>query len=285
MYTVNRKSENVAIVHIPFTKSFEQCFLLSADRHWDHPHSDHALQKKHLDQARRRGAGILDFGDLFCAMQGKGDRRGSKLDVRSKHQKRNYFDAIVDDAAEFFVPYANNFVVIGTGNHESKILEQHETCLVSRLVEKLRAKGSNVYAGGYSGWVIFQFHDDIGRRTIHKRLWYFHGSGGGGPVTKGVNKCVYRAAYLPDADILVSGHIHESWCVEQSRQRCAVNGKLSLETQTHVQLPTYKEEYSSGAGGWHVESGKPPKPTGAAWLTFRKPAGSGHIEFDVTRAR
>ncbi len=30
---------------------WEQWFLLSGDRHWDNPKSDHALQKDHLDEA------------------------------------------------------------------------------------------------------------------------------------------------------------------------------------------------------------------------------------------
>ena len=49
---------------------WEQWVLLTSDRHWDNPKSDHALQIKHLIQAVERNAIIIDAGDLYCAMQG-----------------------------------------------------------------------------------------------------------------------------------------------------------------------------------------------------------------------
>jgi hypothetical protein len=33
-----------------------------------------------------------------------------------------------------------------------------------------------------------------------------------------------------------------------------------------VRTATYKEEYNSGLGGWHVERGATPKPLGGRWL-------------------
>jgi hypothetical protein len=29
---------------------------------------------------------------------------------------------------------------------------------------------------------------------------------------------------------------------------------------------TYKDEYGSGLGGWHIERGAPPKPLGGYWM-------------------
>lgn len=36
----------------------------------------------------------------------------------------------------------------------------------------------------------------------------------------------------------------------------------------HVQIPSYKEEYKDGDGGYHVENGRPAKPIGAYWMTL-----------------
>jgi hypothetical protein len=49
-------------------------------------------------------------------------------------------------------------------------------------------------------------------------------------------------------------------------------------------LPTYKEEYGDGSGGYHIEKGRPPKPLGGAWLTFKKESHSDHVSVIVTRA-
>lgn len=282
LYRKTRKG-NVTIVTIRHKESFNRQFLLSSDRHWDNPHSKHDLQIKHLDQAIERKAGIIDLGDLFCAMQGKYDPRANKQGCRPEHQVDNYLDALVDTASEFFAPYTRNIIQMSSGNHETSVLKRCETNLTARLVNSLNVStGSNIYVGGYSGWVIFRFAGPDRVRT--KKLWYIHGYGGGGAVTRGVLETGRRAAYLPDADVIVSGHIHESWLMSISRIRLREDGFLYQDEQSHICLPTYKEEYGEGQGGFHIEKGRPPKPLGAAWLTFSKERGSEHIDTVITRA-
>jgi hypothetical protein len=275
-----------------YAAEWEQWVLLSSDRHWDNPKSDHALQKKHLDQAMERDAIIIDAGDLFCAMQGKYDKRSSKSDVRSEHNVGNYLDALIQTGAEFFAPYAKNFALVAAGNHETAIKKRHETDLTERFCSTVNyISGETIHNGGYSGFVRFKLTEiydgkqkSLGRNvTLH----YSHGYGGGGPVTKGVIQTNRKATYLPDADIVISGHVHESWQIELMRVRV---GRSSIfhDTQTHICLPTYKEEFGTGFGGWHVERGAPPKPVGAVWLRFhyvnsRDPVKRG-LKYDLIRA-
>ena len=278
-------SRNVAIVTIPFRKSLDQRFLLTADRHWDNTLSNWGLQQKHLQEAIARRAGILDFGDLFCAMQGKFDKRSDKDNLRSIHCQGEYLDSLVNSAADFFEASAKRFIMIGMGNHETAILKRHETNLTTRLVEELNTRqGTDIYNGGYSGWVIFRLHNLASDEITTKKLWYIHGYGGGGPVTRGVIQTNRRAVYLPDADFVVTGHTHDEWIVPIQRNRIDDDGYQYLEEQVHVQIPTYKDEYVDGYGGWHVETGKPPKPIGAMWLQFSK-VRSGQLEFHFSRAR
>lgn len=234
--------------------------LLTADRHWDNPKSDHKMQIKHLEWAKDREALIIDVGDLFCAMQGKGDRRASKGDIRPEHDTPNYLGALSKTAAEFFKPYAKNFVALFSGNHESSVVKHKEYDLTERLVHDFNREGSQAQKMGYSGYVQIQFKR--GRASFCWTLYCAHGSGGGGPVTKGVIGTNRRAVFQPDADIIVTGHIHESWNVEINRERLTQSGHTYIDTQTHIQLPTYKEEYLSHEG-WHTERGAPPKPLGA----------------------
>lgn len=76
-----------------------------------------------------------------------------------------------------------------------------------------------------------------------------------------------RRAASAVADIFVSGHIHEAWVVENVMIKPLDSGRVVLSTQTHVQLPTYKQEYTM-KGGYHIEKGRPPKPLGGYWLVF-----------------
>lgn len=282
---MDQRSRNVAIVTIPFRKSLDQKFLLTADRHWDNTLSNWELQQKHLQEAVAHRAGIFDFGDLFCAMQGKFDKRSDKDNLRSIHCQGDYLDSLVTTAADFMEFAAKRIIMLGMGNHETSILKKHETNLTNRLADELNVrKGTNIYNGGYSGWVIFRLHNLDTDDITTKKLWYIHGYGGGGPVTRGVIQTNRRSVYLPDADFVITGHTHDEWIVPIQRNRIDDDGYQYLEEQVHVQVPTYKDEYADGWGGFHIETGKPPKPIGAMWLQFVK-TRSGQLEYHFSRAR
>jgi len=269
-YTAEATDRNALAVRmaVPAASSdFEAWFLLMADVHWDNPKCKRDLLKKHLDEAKARGAGIIDAGDFFCAMQGKYDKRSSKSDIRPEHQHGDYLDRLVDTAADFLMPYADNMLVLGRGNHETSIRQRHETDLTDRLCAVLRQRGSAVQPGGYCGWVRFMFERCNARTS--RRLWYCHGWGGGGPVTLNTIQAANRMPMMVDgADIILTGHVHEAWVAEKVRTKLNDAGKVEQRTLYIVQTPTYKEEYGDGSGGWHVETGKPPKPLGAWWLRW-----------------
>jgi len=95
----------------------ERRILLQADEHWDNAHCDLALLKRHHEEAHDIGAPILKFGDVFCAMQGKWDRRADRTQLRAEHQGNNYLDQLVDTAVDWYSPYAEDIALISPGNH------------------------------------------------------------------------------------------------------------------------------------------------------------------------
>lgn len=255
------------------SKDWEQWVLLTSDQHWDNPKCDRQMLKAHLDLALKRNAPVFSNGDTFCAMQGKYDKRASKSALRPEHQVDNYLDTIVNDAAEWFAPYAKNHICFGVGNHESSIKTKLETDLIERLVCLLNAKtGSSVYNGGFSGWLRFSFCFDSSRglKTVHKTITahYDHGYGGSAPVTDDIIQHQRRAVYLPDADIVLSGHTHGAFMQERARVRLSKAGRVYHDVQTHIKLSSYKDDRGDGFGGWASEKGIPPKPLGGWWLRF-----------------
>lgn len=285
-WTVKHGSRNVCDVEIPVVggaSKFEQWFLLRSDVHHDNPKSDRELEKRHLDEALARNAGIIDAGDLFCVMQGKYDKRSSKAALRPEHQVDHYFDAVVSTAADFYTPYAKNIIVIGRGNHEQAVKKRHEIDLTERIVSILNDRtGSNIQCGGYTGWVRFQLR--MSTQVATRVLWYTHGAGGGGPVTKGTIKTNRRQVMIENADVILSGHIHEAWHLET--QRLKLNRSLNVESRTthHVQSATYKDDYGDGYEGWHVEREMPPKPLGAWWMRFWWDVRARTPRIEFTRA-
>lgn len=270
-------------------KDWEQWVLLRADAHHDNLYCDHALEKRHLEEAKERNALICDFGDLFCAMQGKWDKRADQNQLRPELHGNNYLDKLVEYNTEFYEPFADNFVMFGDGNHETKMLERHQTHLTERMVERLRMKRTNgqpLHHCGFSGWIRFLFmrSGDAGRTSLN--LKWHHGYGGDAPVTKGVIQTNRMSVYLPDADFVVTGHTHNEWIFPITRERISNGGVLFKDRQMHIKVPGYKDEYAEGVGGWHIERGGPPKPLGAAWLRFFYNRYSpGRVDSEVTMAR
>jgi hypothetical protein len=273
-------------------KGFQQWFLLRSDAHHDSVYCDRELEKEHLELCKQRNGYVLDFGDVFDAMQGRYDSRNDTHDLRPEYNKamvkgEKYLNVITNDLADFYRPYASMIMMMSRGNHETAIERHNQYDLIQGLTDKLNDKGAgNILTGEYGGWVRFNFTIS-GTQRESRNLKYFHGSGGGGPVTRGVIQSNRQAVYLPDADIICNGHIHESWCLAIPRERINNKGVIYKDLQWHVRTATYKDEYNKGASGWHVETGKPPKPLGCLWLRFYLKYSEmdrhAHVDFEVTQ--
>ena len=172
------------------------------------------------------------------------------------------------------------------GNHETAILKNHETFLTERLIERIQERTKHrIPKGGFTTWIRFIFCEK-GETSFNPStvtMFCHHGYGGGGPVTRGVIQTNRMAVYLPDAQIVATGHTHDEFQVPISRARLSVRGVPYQDEQLHLKIPSYKDEYANGEGGWHIERGGPPKPIGALWLTFSM--RNKQIFTEVTRAR
>lgn len=253
------------IGRITFCKS--TWVLLSSDWHWDSLHCDRDRLAADLALAKRLNASVVCLGDLFDCMGGKYDPRSNgKNDIRPELQSGNYFDEIVTQAAEWLHPYREQIAFISPGNHETAVRKRQETCLMTRLAERLRQAGSPVVCGGYAGWLLFRGVHSSGNASVMHRIWYHHGYGGGGPVTRGV---IDFSRYLVDvdADTIVAGHIHQRTLIEASRQRITSNGIPQINPIYLVRSAAYKQE--SMTDGWAVEKGMSSRPLGGWWLRLR----------------
>jgi hypothetical protein len=268
---IEKKSKNVLSLYFDDVRlGWEKWFLLRSDAHHDSAACNRALETKHLKLAQERNAHILDFGDLFDCMQGRYDPRKSYPDMRKEYAEslqsgESYFNVITKDAIDFYSPYKNLWLLQGVGNHETSVAKNSDINLTDLFVNGMQTNGGIVNKGAYGGWVTFHFTIQKTQRES-KRLKYFHGSGGGGPVTKGVIQSNRQAVFLPDANYVVNGHIHEAWTLAMPRERISDMGIIYQDMQYHVRTPTYKDDYGDGSGGWHVERGAPPKPMGCVWL-------------------
>lgn len=255
------------VLTVPIGKFRE--FLLISDVHFDNPKCDRVLLKRHLDEAVRRGAGILINGDLFCIMQGMSDRRGSKGQIRPEHVGDDYFDLVANTAIEWWRPYAKNIVMVGYGNHETAVLKKNEFDVLGRFVTILNHEtGANIQLGGYDGWVVFQGKPESGA-NVSFRMYYHHGFGGGGAVTKGVIQDQRMDAQIEGADVVWMGHVHELYhmvsVAEGLRHKSRAGWEVFDRVRHHIRTGTYKNESDTNRG-YHKEKGRPSKPMGGFWM-------------------
>lgn len=243
-----------------------------SDIHWDNPKCDWDLLKKHLNYCVSENIPIMINGDMFCLMQGRGDKRGNKSDIRPEHNNAKYLDSIVETAVEWWSPYTHLMTVIGYGNHETSIIKYQETDILQRFVDLLNYKNkSNVFTGGYGGWFVVKMNLR-GNASYSVKVKYFHGSGGGGIVTKGALNLTRALEMYEGFDVFTMGHIHENSCrndVRDTIDHSSRSGYKNSLKDIHLMLTgTYKEEYEDGSKGWHVERGAPPKPVGGRILSI-----------------
>jgi hypothetical protein len=266
---ITRRAANV---HTFDCEGKEAEFLLISDVHWDNPKCDRDLLTKHLKEAVERNAYIIINGDFFCLMQGKGDPRRSKDDIRPEHNKGNYLQAVVNDAVQWWKPYAKNLALIGYGNHETGVIKNLEFDALQMFVTLLNHEcGTDVQAGGYGGAILFGIkHTTSLPHRMRFAMHYYHGSGGGGPVTKGVIQDQRIMAMVEGYDCTWQGHVHELYHHINIVTYLNRNDYMIRQRPVHqLRTATYKEEYQGGIGGFHVEKGRPPKPLGGYWMKLK----------------
>jgi hypothetical protein len=230
------------------------------------------LLKRHLDQAVAKNAPIIMNGDTFCLMQGRGDPRRGKDDIRPEHNKGNYLQAVVNDAVQWFKPYAKHIALIGYGNHETSVIRNVEFDVLQMFVTIMNHEnGTDIQVGGYGGAILFGFNTN--KAANHWYRWamhYYHGSGGGGPVTKGTIQDQRIMAMLEGYDCTWQGHVHELYHhINMVQFLNRNNYQISQRPMHQIRTATYKEEYQGGVGGFHVERGRPPKPLGGYWMKLK----------------
>lgn len=246
--------------------------LLLSDVHFDSAKCDRQMLDRHLRLAHERKAAIFVNGDWFDLMGGKYDPRNNLpgKDVMPQYRGSNYIDLVIDETVEYLKPYSHLLTVMAQGNHETSVKQRNHTDPLGRVVKLLKAHGSQVELGGYSGYVRWSY-----RRTKEKYSWmmhYHHGAGGNAKRSKGILSADIDSMQYPDADIIVRGHDHNKWYLPLSVER--INSRMSRKDTRvhHIRCGSYKR-LGDGYAGWETQKGFGRPTLGGWWLrheTIRK---------------
>ncbi len=257
-------SDNVPIFTFEFANSNKDEYnvLLLSDLHIDSKYCDKFLLEQVLGRAKENGWVIFILGDLFDAMQGRNDPRHSKLSLKNREIKEAYFNSIVDEVADFLEPYKECVGLIGYGNHETSVLHKNEIDLIRLLVNKL---GANIVIGGYEGFVLFRLWS---YRAREKRvLYYNHGRSNNAVVTLGTIEHNRLQNWLPNADVIVTGHSHSQLYFERKIYDVTNAGTVKEKTITHLKIPTFLNRDFGLSYSARLQA--PPPPKGGWLLSFK----------------
>ena len=237
--------------------------LFISDVHLDSIHCDRDKLKQHLDLALERNAPVFIFGDLLDLMQGKYDPRSNKADLNPKYNAGKYIDEVIADVVEFLTPYKDVIAFYSSGNHESSVEKRIEYGIVDKICYKL-----DISKGNYSGYIYCRMYPSVEDSGSNRPLIiaYHHGYGGGGAVTRDVIQTNRKAVYLPDANIVISGHTHDRWIVPITRQRIT-RYKEFVDQQWHIKTGTYLNQPQE-FNGYAVEKGLSPKVGAGIWMHY-----------------
>jgi predicted phosphodiesterase len=275
---LTRKDVNYLEARFKYNKDNQNFnFFLCSDIHIDNPKCQ---KQKFIDDLKRcqdaQGAFII-FGDYFCLMQGKKDRRGHKTAI-GDFKVDDYFDAVIQYGKEVLMPFKDNFICVTDGNHETSILNHMEINPLKMLVREMGLKPEEQHLP-YMGYIDLVFEQMAGGGIRRQRIFYDHG-GYHGEVSKGTLAVQRYAAMSNNADIVCSGDTHHRWCLTHQFYDVNAAGKTFIRDQLHLKCGTYKEEFGSGSG-WAVEKIKAPKGIGGLTLNISVGGAESSIKREV----
>ncbi len=237
-------------VTIPFKRNatWEHSHFCFSDLHFDSKHCWREQAQDDLDLMKSHGASWSGHGDLVDVMQGQGDKRQWKEELRPEYVGLGfgYYEAVVDDVVKFLRPYRDHCILLADGNHETKIDRLHEhRALTKQIIFDLnRGIKKPILFGDYAGWIVFNFVD--GPRTAPVVMRYHHGSG--------LKSEAARVRYImehPRADIFVIAHNHTSESKVHAREDISDQGMSFERPALLLQMGGYNR--SPTTRGWAGE--------------------------------
>jgi hypothetical protein len=218
---------------------------LLSDLHVGAAQTDHAAIKRELRAAKARGDRVLVNGDVFDLTLAKDEKhyRPSALHPRL-HGKDDIVGEAKAWALDLFEPVGDALDMIGVGNHDDRMAKLHSYDLVRDLVKELRARGSEVSYGGYTGFVDYRLALGPGRRPERFVVFYHHGTGGGSALS-GVAGDAAKFSWVEGADVIWLGHKHQPMSVPLARLACPPSGNdCKLRHVRFVRSGAYMHSYT-----------------------------------------
>lgn len=275
-----RKTDNCVLYidlgEIKVPDNFHKCILWTADNHRDNRKNNSKLEDHHLSRAILEDWGIINLGDLHCAMQGKDDPRSSKPDLHPDLKSRAYWDRLTDFMVAEYGHVADRWIAQLYGNHEMAIINNNELDLIQRFAACMNTQHSGIIETlGYSGFIKISAKVGGGSR-VSKTYYGTHGHVAGGKSTQGVSALMRQNLNIDGIDGILCGHTHNSYHVWYVKEYLNQRGIICERNVDLIQIPTYKAGMDKARLSWEAQRGIGAKPMGA-WLMHIRAEHKGQL--------
>ena len=254
---------NIPILKTISTKTNEEHnIFICSDLHFGCDGQNISKLKSDFDKAVKQNAMIIIVGDWgeFIIPQDKKRYTSSRDILKNDNQLLD----TVELAYSFLKDYANNILMIGTGNHEATISKFHSFDPTQSLIFRLRreAGAKELYHGQYSGFIRLSFgRGKDGNSNKQKYdIFYTHGQGGGATPNGSVTM-LKAHMYNKQADFYTMGHSHAPVVIpSETMMHLNSAGNIKVKKRVGVLTGCYSgvnpDIYDAMVSGYRPEYGE-----------------------------
>lgn len=231
--------------NIPFIAGKTFKLALFSDLHLDSPDCNIEILKKHLNFCKKEGRFILMGGDEFDALIHTDKKRYTPS--RNTNNRDDQINEKLERAIDLLLPFANNILFIGKGNHEESILKYSGVDMIDLLIKELNhyKKNGQIIKGNYQNFIRFNWVNSFNGPSMkilqHYDIYQNHGQGQAASVTKGMID-FNRITTGTMADLIWIGHKHQA-VMDYSAPIMYVdqNSEIKLKNRQCIQTPSYQK--------------------------------------------
>jgi hypothetical protein len=261
-----------SIIDCPTEVNGEHWVLLIGDLHIDDPSTMRSFLSAKLAQAKERNANVFIGGDLFSMILPDDKKRYVAGDPS---RSSSILNDIVDDAADFLLPFAGNIDVMLHGNHEASCIKYRyfdPIRTLAGLLDKRRLELGKpcVQIAGYRGFITMNYRRP-NAKSAEKQYIIFanHGQGGASVRTKGALAFDIENAHI-NADAVWLNHQHTKLFHEAVRVYLEPDGTPVAKPIAMIRTAAFKEPISKNPRDYKpdfaTERMAMPLAIGGTWL-------------------
>lgn len=209
--------------------------------------------------------GMGDYGDYINLKDPRFDF--NTLADWAKTEIGDLANAQTRRLSDYFEPIAGKCLGMVKGNHEDAIHKYTGNDCYKRLcldvIDNGKFIGDDKITLGYNGFIVLDFYRYSTKEAKKRVVIYVHHGYGGGRKKGGKSNMLENLISNVEADIIITGHVHDSISFPDSLYKIDRNGNLKQISRWGLIASSYLSSFGDGYDTYSEKAGY--KPLALAW--------------------